>query len=101
MTETPDPEQPPPGIDPQQWAFSSRFRKVANRYPRRVAEAYGRDLARALADDDLTVALTVAEWERAQGLPVRDWVAIGRDEEGRGEDYPDRYPAGPEDDPRP
>jgi hypothetical protein len=28
---------------------AERFREVSNRYPRRVAEAYGGDLARALA----------------------------------------------------
>ena len=63
-------------------AQTNRFRQVANRYARRVHEAYGGDEARALADDDETVAATVAAWERANGLEVRDWVAIGK-EEGR------------------
>lgn len=61
---------------------TNRFRKVSNRYPRRVNEAYGFDTARALADTDDEVAANVAEWERAQGLEPRDWQAIGR-EEGR------------------
>jgi predicted esterase len=61
-------------------AHTNRFRRVSNRYPRRVNEAYGFDQARALADDDATVAATVEAWERAQGLAPRDWVAIGRDE---------------------
>lgn len=65
------------------WAHSQRFRKVSTRYPRRVSEAYGGDLARAMADDDATVASTVTAWEEAQGLLIRDWVAIGR-EEGQG-----------------
>ena len=65
---------------------SLRFRRVSNRYPRRVAEAYDRDLARAAGDSDEQVAATVAEWERAQGLPVRDWIASGRDDEGRADD---------------
>ena len=55
---------------------------MANRYALRVHEAHGGDEARALADDDETVAATVAAWERANGLEVRDWVAIGK-EEGR------------------
>ena len=59
---------------------SERFRKVSNRYPLRVTEAYGGDLERAAADSDEKVAETVAEWERAQGLDPRDWVAIGREE---------------------
>jgi predicted esterase len=59
---------------------TDRFRKVANRYPRRVNEAYSFDIARALADDDETVAATVAHWEAAQGLEPRDWIAIGHAE---------------------
>jgi hypothetical protein len=57
---------------------SFRFRAVANAYPRTVALAYDRDIARAAADSDDEVAAKVAEWERQQGLPVRDWQAIGR-----------------------
>ena len=62
-----------------------RFRKVSNRYPRRVAEAYGGDLGRAMADSDKQVAGTVAAWERSQGLEPFDWIAIGIEE--RGEEY--------------
>jgi hypothetical protein len=61
-------------------AHSVRFRAVSNRYPRRVAEAYDRDLARAMRDSDAEVAAHVADWERRQGIPVRDWLAIGRGE---------------------
>ena len=63
---------------------SERFRRVSNRYPRRVAEAYGGDLARAAAATDDEVAATVRAWELAHGLKPRDWQAIGRTE--RGED---------------
>ena len=59
---------------------SERFRKVSNRYPRRVAEAYGNDLRRALLDSDEQVAATVAAWERSQGLEVTDWTALGAQE---------------------
>lgn len=64
-------------------AHSIRFRKVSNRYPLRVAEAYGGDLRRAMAGTDEQVAATVAEWERESGMIVRDWyeqgTAEGRD----------------------
>ena len=66
-------------------AFSTRFRKVANRYPRRVTEAYrGKGLHphSAMAQSDATVAANVAQWERDQGMQPVDWIAIGR-EEGR------------------
>ena len=63
-------------------AHSIRWRRVSNRYPRRVWEAYGGDIATALASTDADVARTVAAWERQHGLPVCDWYAIGR-EEGR------------------
>jgi len=69
--------------------YSDRFRRVSNRYPRRVAEAYAGDLDRALVDSDEQVAATVAAWERDQGLDPRDWPAYGRwerEEEG-GEDH--------------
>ena len=52
-------------------------RQVSNRYPLRVTEAYGGDPARALADDDATVAETVRRWEEAHGLEVQDLVALG------------------------
>jgi hypothetical protein len=55
--------------------------KVSTRYRRRVAEAYGRNLAAAAAaDSDQQVAATVAVWEREHGLEPRDWHAIGRKE---------------------
>jgi hypothetical protein len=60
-----------------------RFSQVANRYPRRVAEAYGGDLERAAADSDQQVAATVAAWERVNRSTVRDWSSIGADDEGR------------------
>jgi hypothetical protein len=59
---------------------AERFRKVSNRYPRRVAEACGLDLERAAADTDEQVAATVAAWERSHGLDPLDWPAIGREE---------------------
>jgi hypothetical protein len=63
----------------RQREHSERFRKLGGMaYPRRVAEAYGRDLARAAAATDEQVAATVAAWERSQGLAVRDWAAVGR-----------------------
>jgi hypothetical protein len=61
-------------------AHSNRFRRVSNRYPRRVNEAYGFDAARAMSETDEQVAATVATWERAQGLEPRDWHAIGAEE---------------------
>ena len=51
---------------------SKRFRTVSNRYPQRVAEAYGGDLRRAMQDSDERVAAAVAAWERERSLPVRD-----------------------------
>ena len=63
-------------------AHNRRFRQVADRYPHRVAQAYGGDFERAAADTDEIVAATVAAWERARGLPVRDWPAIGAKERG-------------------
>jgi hypothetical protein len=61
-------------------AHSARFRKVANRYPLRVTNAYGGDLAAVAQDTDAQVAARVAAWEREQGMEPRDWVAIGREE---------------------
>lgn len=63
---------------------SERFRKVSNRYARRVAEAYEGDIARAAGDTDEQVAANVAAWERRVGTIVRDWHAQGV-EEGRDE----------------
>jgi hypothetical protein len=65
-------------------SHSERFRRVSTRYPRRVAEAYGSDLARAAADSDEQVTATVATWERAQGFEPVDWQAIGAEERGDG-----------------
>lgn len=59
---------------------SVRFRKVSTRYANQVAVAYGLDLARAAADTDEEVAATVATWERAEGIPTRDWCCIGAEE---------------------
>jgi hypothetical protein len=64
---------------------SDRFRRVSTRYPRRVAEAYGGDIARAAADSDAEVAAMVRAWEIREGLRPRDWQAIGLDEEGQRE----------------
>jgi hypothetical protein len=66
------------GVD--QVAHSVRFRKIANRYPRVVAAAYGGDVAAALADSDDEVAARVATWERDHGLERRDWRRIGAEE---------------------
>ncbi|MBA3400625.1 MAG: hypothetical protein H0U05_01415 [Actinobacteria bacterium] len=68
---------------------SDRFRKVSNRYPRRVAEAYEGDLERALTESDEQVATTVAAWERDQGLSAQDWPGYGRWErnEPEGKDH--------------
>jgi hypothetical protein len=63
---------------------SNRFRKVSNRYPLRVTEAYEGDLERAMADSDDEVAATVTAWERRQGLRPKDWAAIGAFEKGSG-----------------
>lgn len=62
------------------FAFSRRLRQVANRFPRRVTEAYGGALDRAKAEPDEQVFATVEAWERSQGLTPRDWLAIGREE---------------------
>ncbi len=48
-----------------------------------VALAYGGDLARAADDTDEQVASTVAEYERRNQLPVRDYRSIGQHDEGR------------------
>jgi hypothetical protein len=79
-----DDDPPIPGWDATV-AHAKRFRQVADRYPRRVAEAYGGDFERAAADDDETVAATVAAWEKTHGLPVFDWSAIGATERGEAE----------------
>jgi hypothetical protein len=76
-----DDDPPVPGWDAAV-AHSRRFRQVADRYPRRVAEAYGGDIERAAGDSDDVVAATVAAWEQAHGVPVRDWPTIGAEERG-------------------
>jgi hypothetical protein len=63
--------------DPRALAHSERFRKVSTRYPRRVAEAYGGDLKRAMVDTDEQVAATVVAWETRQGVHPVDWPAVG------------------------
>ena len=65
-----------PECDEDALRHSERFRQVANRYPHRVAQAYG-GTKRAMRETDEQVAATVAEWEREQGLEPRDWPAIG------------------------
>ena len=68
-----------PKTIPVEWLeHSNRFRKVSNRYPRRVTEAY--EGASAMADSDEEVAAKVAAWERRHGLPVRDWYKVGMKE---------------------
>jgi hypothetical protein len=61
-------------------AHNRRFHRVANRYPMRVNEAYGGDLAAAAKDDDATVASWVRSYEANIGIEPRDWVAIGKAE---------------------
>jgi hypothetical protein len=58
--------------------YSERFRKVSNRYPRRVAAAYRGDLVRAMTDNDEQVAATVTVWEKGHGLKVTDWITLGK-----------------------
>jgi hypothetical protein len=76
-----DDDPPVPGWDAVV-AHNKRFRQVADRYPRRVAQAYEGDFERAAADSDAAVAATVAAWERAHAMPVRDWPAVGGAERG-------------------
>jgi len=57
-------------MDKKAIEHSIRFRKVSDRYPRRVTEAY--EGASAAADSD-EVAAKVEAWERRNGLIVRDW----------------------------
>ena len=64
---------------------SERFRPVSNLYPRCVAVAYRGHggIRQAARDSDRQVAKMVAAWERRHGMPVRNWVVIGR-REGKG-----------------
>lgn len=68
------------GNDPLMNDHSARFRQVSTLYPRRVAEAYGGDIAAAAQDGDVTVAQRVRNWEIDQGIEPMDWIAIGREE---------------------
>jgi hypothetical protein len=79
---------------PAQQRHSERFGKVSDRYARRVAEAYGRDLARAMTGSDEQVAAKVAAWEKCWGRDavasdqaIREWLACGVGE-GRGKEAP-------------
>jgi hypothetical protein len=79
---------------PAQQRHSERFSKVSDRYARRVAEAYGRDLARAMAASDEQVAAKVAAWEKCWGRDavasdqaIQEWLACGVGE-GRGKEAP-------------
>jgi hypothetical protein len=74
-------------MDKLRLQHSLRFHRVANAYPRIVAFAYGLDIAAAAKDDDATVAARVREWEIAQGIEPRDWIATGL-EQGR-EEHPE------------
>lgn len=74
------------GLTVESAAHSVRFRAVSTAYANRVAGAYGGDLAAAARATDTEVAERVATWERENGLPVRDWQAIGAEErDGDGE----------------
>ena len=55
-----------------------RFRAVSDRYPRRVAQAYGGDLAAAARATDTEVARRVREFEVSEGFEPTDWEAISR-----------------------
>ena len=57
---------------------AERFGQVASRYPRRVAEAYEGDIAKAAKDSDKQVAATVRDWEIKHGIGPMDWRRIGR-----------------------
>jgi hypothetical protein len=69
---------------------SIRFRKVSNKYPRRVSEAYGGDLSRAMADSDEEVAATVAGWSehRACSLGIGTRLVAKRDASSGGRTAP-------------
>lgn len=75
-------------------ALDRRFRRVGNSYGKTLREAHGGDLLRAMADDDATIAETVRRWEEAEGLEVRDWMALARDE-GRELDHSVARSTGP------
>jgi hypothetical protein len=55
-----------------------RFRKVSNRYIRRLAERYDGDTRTITDVDDDVVAATVAARRKAQGLTAVDWQTVQR-----------------------
>jgi hypothetical protein len=65
-------------VNEDQRQHYERFRKLSIHYPRYVLEAYGGDFRRAKAHSDEQVAMTVAAWERQQG--IGEWRAAGRRE---------------------
>jgi hypothetical protein len=58
--------------------------------PRTIGEAYRGHggIRQAARDSDAQVAKRVAAWERRHGIPLRDWVAIGRSERDPGDEPP-------------
>ena len=55
-----------------------RFRKVSNRYVRRLAERYDGDTRTITDVDDDVVAATVAALRKARGLTAVDWQTVKR-----------------------
>jgi hypothetical protein len=62
-------------VDEGQRQHYERFRKVSIHYPRYVLDAYRGDFRRAMAHNDEQVAMTIAAWERQQG--IGEWRAAG------------------------
>jgi len=69
---------PKAAVNEDQRQHYEPFRKLSIHYPRYVLEAYGGDFRRAKAHSDEQVAMTVAAWERQQG--IGEWRAAGRRE---------------------
>lgn len=67
-------------VNEDQRQHYERFRKVSIHYPRYVLEAYRGDFRRAMGHNDEQVAVTIAAWERQQGIVARDWRAVGERE---------------------
>jgi hypothetical protein len=65
-------------VDESQRQHYERFRKVSLHYPRLVLGAYSGDFRRAMAHNDEQVAMTIAAWERQQG--IGEWRAAGERE---------------------
>ena len=63
-----------------------RWRKIANQFPRQVADAFDGELELALTMTDRAVLEYVAQWESDNDMLVRDWLGIGRLTEGRDAD---------------